>query len=69
MHRPDEPATAAALDLQEQIDGLKQSAEMWRPHALRDDSLGECARRKHLRCLEQIWKNEQQLADLNGADR
>jgi hypothetical protein len=60
---------AIAATLEEAITGYTQSAENWRPHLLRNDSLGECARRRHLHCLAQKWRYEQQLADLKGADR
>lgn len=60
---------AVVANLQQAITGYTQSAEKWRPHYLRNDSLGECARRVHLKCLAKRWKAEQQLADLKGFHR
>lgn len=60
----DDLNAAVVANLEEAITGYTQSAENWRPHLLRNDSLGECARRKHLHCLSKKWKAEQQLADI-----
>jgi len=61
----DDLNAAVAVNLEEAIAGYTQSAESWRPHLLRNDSLGECARRRHLHCLDRKWRAEQQLADLS----
>jgi hypothetical protein len=61
--------TAITANLEEAITGYTQSAENWRPHLLRNDSLGECARRRYLHCLSKKWKAEEQLADLKGGAR
>lgn len=58
------PEDAATANLEEVLSGLRQSTAEWRTHAFRSDSLGETACRKHLRCLEQLWRVEEQLADL-----
>jgi hypothetical protein len=69
MDRQRDLKTAVTANLEETIAGYTQSAESWRPHLLRNDSLGECARRRHLHCLEKKWQAEQQLADMNEAAR
>jgi len=36
----------------------RKSAEKWRVHSLRNDSLGETARRLHTKSLARAWKAE-----------
>ncbi|KPC66634.1 hypothetical protein ADL27_59185 [Streptomyces sp. NRRL F-6602] len=64
-----DPNVGIVKNLEEAITGYTQSAENWRPHLLRSDSLGECARRRYLHCLGKKWQFEEQLAHLKGAQR
>ncbi len=53
----------------EEAAAYRQAAEKWRAHALRSDSLGEAARRKHTKCLARAWKAEALAAKYDAAPR
>ncbi|MEV6696256.1 hypothetical protein AB0M68_03710 [Streptomyces sp. NPDC051453] len=36
----------------------RDAATRWLPYAMRNDSLGETARRRHLHCLHMAWRAE-----------
>lgn len=60
------PNADVIASLNQVIAGYKRSAEAWSPHLLRNDGLGECARRRYLECLAMVWRAEEQLAALTG---
>ena len=46
----------------EEAVGYRESAAYWLQYAMRNDSLGETARRKHLHCLHLAWTAESRAA-------